>query len=151
MLSFSINLGIEHWKQTVNPQLGKSGLCPVPLSWAFCARLWVTIAPENLSCYLITPFWDRRISPCLSHDMVVKVEPAKSSIGILAFSSGYSVCLGTTDSIMASGSQGLLRQEPLIQTAFVCSYKHAADFTFINYSSANTDAPCEPCPDFHPL
>lgn len=91
-----------------------------------------------------------RTESCISHDMVVKVEPANSSIGILPFSSGYSVCLGTTDSIMASGGQGLLRQEPLIQTACVCSYKHAADFTFITYSSANTDALREPCPDFHP-
>lgn len=82
--------------------------------------------------------------------MAVKVEPAKSSIGILPFSSGYSVCLGTIDSVMASGGQGLLRQEPLIQAACVCSYKHAADFTFITYSSANTDALRELCPDFHP-
>lgn len=137
------SIGSRLWTHSV----GRGGVCSVPLVGFLCSGL--ALYQRISSAFPLLLF--RTEGPCISHDVVAKVEPVKSSAGILPFRSGYSVWFGTTDSTMVTGVQGLLRQEPLIQTACVCSYKHAADITFITYSSANIDVPCEPCPDFHPL
>lgn len=85
---------------------------------------------DSISPPVSLPFLGQKGLPCafLCNQGEGRTNQILGTHLIKTFCSGYSVCLDTTDGIIASGWQVLSRQESFIEA--VCSNKHAADFTF---------------------